>query len=414
MTYTYKLARRIALLRDRALWSSLVLAAACGGTDLTETEAGSPSAPSAALVLIPEVVTIETNQSQQFAISGVPMDGSSTPVSATYTATGGSITPDGLYTAGVVAGTYQVIAKLDGGTLADTATLTVAPPLPELPATANSCLTQSGPLVTLAGDRTSRYDSRSKPLAAQARVDARRATWTAVNAYVISFSAGKGGCWSGGKVQGKWGPSTVWDVYHSTFALYAYGLNTRVEGFRVDNYGDAVRFNGTDNWSLRASWFTNIHDDCVENDMLAGGLIEDVLMDGCYVGISVRPGKSQLTSVNGSGKTVTIRNSLLRLKKFPLTAAAPNTSGGFIKAENRQPAKNVNLVYEGNVFRADAKPGTGTLCLNQHNMVTSSKDNILVWLGTGAYPCTLPPGWTLTRDVKVWDNAVAAWKARHS
>ena len=382
--------------------------------DPTPDSTPTPPTTLAGVALSPSTATLEVGAKQEFAMQGVLADGSSMPVLATYTATGGSITAGGLYTAGATAGTYQVIASVNGGMLADTATLIVTVAQPELPNTANSCLSQSGPLVTLAGGMTDRYDSRSKPLAAQARVDARRATWTAVNAYVINFSAGKGGCWSGGTVQGKWGPSTVWDVYHSTFALYAYGLNTRVEGFRVDNYGDAVRFNGTDNWSLRASWFTNIHDDCVENDMLAGGLIEDVLMDGCYVGISVRPGKAQLTSVNGSGKTVTIRNSLLRLKKFPLTAAAPNTSGGFIKAENRQPAKNVNLVYEGNVFRADALPGTGSLCLNQHNKVTHSTGNILVWLGSGNYPCTLPPGWTLTRDVKVWDNAVAAWKARHS
>jgi hypothetical protein len=74
----------------------------------------------------------------------------------------------------------------------------------------------------------------------------------------------------------------------------------------------------------------------------------------------------------------------------------------------------VSLVYENNVFRADALPGTGTLCLNQHNMVTRSSGNILVWLGSGSYPCTLPPGWTLTRDVGVWDAAVAEWKARHT
>lgn len=378
-----------------------------------------PTAPPAptlvGVVLTPETAALQTGATKQFAVIGRMSDGSSTAVSPTYTASGGSITGGGLYTAGTVAGTYRVIATVEGGLLADTASLTIAAPLPGLPTAGSACLARStGTLVTLSGDMTSRYDSRSQPLAAGARVDAIRATWKAVDAYAINFSAGSDACWSGGTVQGTWGPSTVWDVYHSTFGMYAYGSKTTVEAFRVDNYGDAVRFNGTDNWTLRASWFTNIHDDCIENDMLKSGVIEDVLMDGCYVGISVRPGAAQLASVNGSGETVTIRNSLLRLKAFPLTAAAPNTSGGFIKAENREPEKNVSLVYEGNVFRADALPGTGTLCLNQHNMVTRSSGNIIVWLGAGNYPCTLPPGWTLTRDVRVWDDAVAAWKARHT
>ncbi len=379
-------------------------------------EPTTPPAPTlTGVVLTPATAALQTGATQQFAVQGLMSDGSSTPLSATYTATGGSITSAGLYNAGTVTGTYRVIAMANGGLLADTATVTVAAPLPGLPPSLTSCLsTQSGDLVTLSGDMTSRYDTRSDPLPAAARVNAATAKWTAVDAYVINFSAGKGACWSGGTVQGKWGSSTTWDVYHSTFGLYAYGANTLVEGFRVDNYGDAVRFNGTDNWTLRASWFTNIHDDCIENDMLKSGVIEDVLMDGCYVGISVRPGSSQLASVDGSGKTVTIRNSLLRLKAFPLTATTPNTSGGFIKAENREPAKNVSLVYENNIFRADALPGTGSLCLNQHNMVTRSSGNIIVWLGSGSYPCTLPPGWTLTRDVGVWDAAVAAWKGRHT
>lgn len=48
-------------------------------------------------------------------------------MSVTYTATGGTITPSGLYTAGQTAGSYQVIATLQGGILADTSTVTVVP-----------------------------------------------------------------------------------------------------------------------------------------------------------------------------------------------------------------------------------------------------------------------------------------------
>ena len=39
--------------------------------------------------------------------------------------------------------------------------------------------------------------------------------------------------------------------------------------------------------------------------------------------------------------------------------------------------------------------------------------NVMVWLGEGPYPGTLPPCFTLTRDKSVWDDAVAKWKAAH-
>ncbi|MEP7228157.1 MAG: hypothetical protein ABI785_12395, partial [Gemmatimonadales bacterium] len=152
---------------------------------------------------------------------------------------------------------------------------------------------------------------------------------------------------------------------------------------------------------------------CMEDDLLTSGTIEDNLFDGCYVGISMRPAIKDLATVDGRNETVVIKNNLLRIKPFALTNKDPNTSGGFMKTENREPAKNVKVIMVGNIFRADGLPGVGTLCLNQHNMVKQSSGNILVWLGAGSFPCALPPGWSMTRDVKVWDNAVAAWKARH-
>jgi hypothetical protein len=33
----------------------------------------------------------------------------------------------------------------------------------------------------------------------------------------------------------------------------------------------------------------------------------------------------------------------------------------------------------------------------------------LVWLGEGPYPQPLPPGVTLTRDPRVWEEAREAW-----
>ena len=371
----------------------------------------------AGVVLTPSTAALQTGETQQFAATGVMSDGSPASVTFSYSATGGSITPQGLYQAGATGGTFAVIATAEGGIVADTAELTITVPVATPPPPAGSCLAAaSGTLVTLAGTQTASYDTRNSPLPSGVRVSAKTAVWNGVDNYLINFATGAGACWSGGTATGKWNQlTTPWDTYHGSFGLHVYAPNVVVERLRVHNYGDGVRFTarGVTGWTLRSNYFSDMHDDCMEDDLLTSGTIEDNLFDGCYVGISMRPAIKDLATVDGRNETVVIKNNLLRIKPFALTNKDPNTSGGFMKTENREPAKNVKVIMVGNIFRADGLPGVGTLCLNQHNMVKQSSGNILVWLGAGSFPCALPPGWSMTRDVKVWDNAVAAWKARH-
>ncbi|HEV8399069.1 MAG TPA: alkaline phosphatase family protein [Gemmatimonadales bacterium] len=77
------------------------------------------------LVLVPAVVALAAGGTQQFATWGVRNTGDSVAVAVTYTATGGSITSGGLYTAGQAAGSYLVIARQTNGSLADTAAVTI-------------------------------------------------------------------------------------------------------------------------------------------------------------------------------------------------------------------------------------------------------------------------------------------------
>lgn len=95
----------------------------------------SPPAPAPTLtqlVLNPSSVSLVTGGSQLFAVSGSWSDGSSTLPSVTYTATGGTITSGGLYTAGAATGTYRVIATHVGGTLADSGVVTLMAPPPTI------------------------------------------------------------------------------------------------------------------------------------------------------------------------------------------------------------------------------------------------------------------------------------------
>src|SRR2546427_963602 len=61
----------------------------------------------------------------QFATYGRKRNGDSVALSVDSSATGGTISAAGMYTAGQSAGTYRVIAMQSGGTLADTAGVTI-------------------------------------------------------------------------------------------------------------------------------------------------------------------------------------------------------------------------------------------------------------------------------------------------
>ena len=84
------------------------------------------------VVLTPASVTLAAGATQQFAVTGRLSDGSTTAVTATFTATGGTIAPTGLYTAASVAGSYRVIATEASG-LADTAAPAHQAPAPPPP-----------------------------------------------------------------------------------------------------------------------------------------------------------------------------------------------------------------------------------------------------------------------------------------
>ncbi len=131
--------------------SGLLTAVGVGSTSLTATNLAGVSAsisvlvaappqapvptPPATLISLeinPPSVTLNAGDSRQFTVSGVWSDGATNTPTATYFATGGSITSSGLYTAGVIPGVYRVIATHPGSTKADTSTVNIAVPVATL------------------------------------------------------------------------------------------------------------------------------------------------------------------------------------------------------------------------------------------------------------------------------------------
>jgi hypothetical protein len=107
----------------------VVAACSCGAADTAAVTVLSPTPPSSptlmSLHLAPHAVVLALGGVQQFSPTGTWSDGSVSPAGVLYDVSGGSISSAGFYVAGSVAGTYRIIATQQGGTKADTATVTI-------------------------------------------------------------------------------------------------------------------------------------------------------------------------------------------------------------------------------------------------------------------------------------------------
>ncbi len=142
MTFTFKLARRLAVSHRAALLLPVGMLAACGGGDSLAPASTSTAASRA--VLTPRNATLSLGRTLQFAAFQRLNGGDSVPVAnVSWTASGGSIQPTGVFRA-ETPGSYRVIARVQNGGVAessdtavvqviDTATSqtpTAAPPVP--------------------------------------------------------------------------------------------------------------------------------------------------------------------------------------------------------------------------------------------------------------------------------------------
>jgi hypothetical protein len=98
--------------------------------DTSQVTVTQPAATLAAVVLTPSTASLTTGGTQQFTAAGKMSDGSTSSVPVTWSASGGAISSSGLYTAGTTGGAFRVIATQQGGTLADTASVTITTPAP--------------------------------------------------------------------------------------------------------------------------------------------------------------------------------------------------------------------------------------------------------------------------------------------
>jgi len=267
----------------------------------------------------------------------------------------------------------------------------------------------------LNGTLASKYTNHG--LATGTRIDARNAAFlgSPTNHYPINLAGGLDACIAGGQVLGQYDRTRSWDSMHAENNAGIAFVNSAftVDGLRIDNVTDGIRPEAPAPFTVRHTWLSYIRDDCVENDHVQGGLIEDSLFDGCYVGLSERPTSSIIADGwDGRGQLVTIRRTLIHLAAMPGPrngAATALGHEGFFKWSDLA----TNLALHDNVFMADQVGQGGARSMGMPATLTACSNNVMVWLGPGSYPAPLPSCFTITTDRTVWDRAVTAWKQAH-
>ena len=151
--------------------------------------------PITSIVLTPASVSLAAGSSQQFSVSGKRSDGSTAAATAAFSATGGTITSGGAFTAGQTAGTFRIIAVQSGGALADTSSVTISVPTSSPPPLALQSLTLTPATASLNSGATQQFSASGK-MSDGSTVSITDATWTATGGTVSTsglYTAGQTG-----------------------------------------------------------------------------------------------------------------------------------------------------------------------------------------------------------------------------
>ena len=360
--------------------------------------------PVASVVVAPASASLEVGQTVPFVavardsvgkiLIGRPMAWSSSDGLMATVTSGGLVT-------GHTAGPATITATSEGQSGA--AAITVTAP--------SSCVNQSGPTLTVSGVQGV-FDNTT--MVGNTKVDAATAQFASPAAtVVVHVGGGAGICWYGGEIVGDLPPSTPWATMHDSYGMDVDGASFRLEGLRVFNTGDGVTMDaqGDVNWIWRDVHFTYMRDDCVENDFLNSGTVENSFFDGCYSGFSARPYTGVL---DGSNNVVVVRNTLFRVQSMDQGYRRPG-HGGFWKWAGNAP----RIDLYNTVFLTDGPTIEDDAIMPPPGKLRNCSRNVMIWLGAGSFPEPLPsqPGcFTLLTGVEgrqYWENAVAQWKAAH-
>ena len=255
----------------------------------------------------------------------------------------------------------------------------------------------------------------------------------------------KGICWEGGYVTTDKAWDASWEDHkdregptRNSVAIDIAVGEIAVKGLHFFNVHDGVRFSDeASNWLVENVWGDYVRDDCIENDHVLSGRVQDTLFDGCYTGISTRPSSSD-EDLDGSREVVTLDSVLLRLQATPYPykwdekddaldavgnpysgVGVPYGHGNFFKMHEVD--KNPHFAITNSVFLAYHQNEPDKFDFPAEELIDQCENNTIVWLGPGEYPGKLPtdkfPGCftILTGDegCDFWEAKVLDWHTRN-
>lgn len=209
----------------------------------------------------------------------------------------------------------------------------------------------------------------------------------------------------GGLVQGRVPQDADWTTSYcnSAAVIFKQAPHSVLDGIRIAGAWDAIRASrGSAGLTIRNVWLSDVRDDAFENDYLLPARLENSLIDGTLVGVSVKPGSK--THPRRAGDIV-ITGSLIRLKEY--LYRAQRKFGSPLKiSEHSGPIRIHN-----SVIAVDYAGGT---TWNEYwrrtwsALSSDSSGNSLLWLSDRPIPASLP---LPPRGFKVLRGAAAreAW-----
>jgi hypothetical protein len=224
-------------------------------------------------------------------------------------------------------------------------------------------------------------------------------------------------CWLDGYVDGPIPDSMTWEDAHRfnqpCVRIVARGW-LLVDGLRCEATDDGLRpreiREGADNlrMTVRNTYLRGIRDDCLENDGVIGGLLQDNLWQGCNTGISEQPDDAFSQP----------RREALVLDHMLMGLAVSRHRGGAGENSLFKWSRSANrVVIRCSILKVDRVSLNGAKAMDVPGRIDDAacpnRPTTLVWLGRGSYPGDLPRGMNVVRRIEVWADAVTAWKCRH-
>ncbi|MEM6532287.1 MAG: right-handed parallel beta-helix repeat-containing protein [Myxococcota bacterium] len=293
----------------------------------------------------------------------------------------------------------------------------IAPPIfnPDNPASANADITLSDDFAR----------SQYRPGLSGALVfDAYDASWTidncgwsnttivgdGRNAYPVLLESRLGGSeWYGGNWTSVIPQSIDWGFvygcdgrYSGNSAAILFRGDATATNLRIDGPWDGVRFT-SNNGTLKDSWISNCRDDGIEADSGANLLVENVLFDNCFVGISSTP-KDNMTS----SRTIRLDGVLMSLGNYQYRGN--QQPGTFLKYTEDSPRTEIhNSVF---AFDTDSSINNNRMA-HGWEKTESCSNNLLLWTSDAPFPSEFPAPPSCFQVLE-GDEARSVWEARRA